>query len=119
AADGPCEPLTVSTTLPCPAGSFSSTFNSSTGDVSIKYDQFPAPNANSYGVNAVGWGSKGHTFGNLVGSDHAGFSVVNPSGTAVLDFNIDYISTKTGTPSGYASLGPFGGDGKVNIGTLA
>ena len=36
------------------------------------YDQFPAPNDNSYGVNAVGWGTKGHTFGNLVGSDHAG-----------------------------------------------
>ena len=33
------------------------------GDISIAYNQFPAPNDNSYGINAVGWGSKGHTFG--------------------------------------------------------
>src|SRR5262249_871481 len=95
-----------------------STFNSSTGDVSIRYDQFPAPNDNSYGANAVGWGTKGHKFNDLVGSDHAGFSVLNPSNTDVLDFNIDSISTKTGTPSASASLGTVGGDGKITIGSL-
>ena len=85
----------------------------------IKYDQFPAPNDNSYGVNAVGWGTKGHTFGNLVGSDHAGFRWSTRTAWSKLDFNIDYI-TRQGRrrPSGYASLGPFGGDGKVNVGTL-
>ena len=56
------------------------------------YDQFPAPNDTSYGVNAVGWGKMGHKFQDLVGSDHAGFEVLNASGTDVLDFNIDYIS---------------------------
>ena len=104
--------------IPCPAGKFTSKVDPVTGDLSIVFDQFPAPNDNSYGANAVGWGTKGHTFGNLVGSDHAGFQLVDPSGVTRLDFNIDYISSKTGTPSGYGSLGPFGGDGKVNVGTL-
>jgi hypothetical protein len=117
AHDGACEPLAVKTTLPCPAGSFTYHMEAN-GDLVIVYDQFPAPNDNSYGVNAVGWGTKGHTFGNLVGSDHAGFRISDPNGVAKLDFAIDYISTKTGTPSGYASLGPFGGDGGINVGTL-
>jgi hypothetical protein len=115
---GACEPLQVKTALPCPAGSFTFNLNAN-GDLVITYDQFPAPNDNSYGVNAVGWGGPGkHTFGNLVGSDHAGFSLIDPNGVTKLDFNIDYISQFAGTPSGYKSLGPFGGDGKVNVGTL-
>jgi hypothetical protein len=116
--DGACEPL--STTLPCPAGFFKTTLQPS-GDVSIVFDQFPAPNDNSYGVNAVGWGGGGHKFNDLVGSDHSGYEVVNPSGTVVLDFFVDYVSKTTvsnAVPSGYASLGPFGGDGKVNVGSL-
>ena len=77
--DGACEPLPVKTTLPCPAGLFKTTIDAD-GDLMIKYDQFPAPNDNSYGVNAVGWGTKGHTFGNLVGCDHAGVQLVKPGG---------------------------------------
>jgi hypothetical protein len=104
---------------PCPAGSF--TFSiASNGDLNIIYDQFPAPNDNSYGVNAVGWPS-GHKFSDLVGSDHAGFQLVDQNGVVKLSFNIDYISqitTGTVPPSGYASLGPFGGDGKILVGTL-
>jgi hypothetical protein len=119
AADGPCEPLP--TALACPAGGFTGALNPSSGDFTIVYDQFPAPNDNSYGVNAVGWGTGGHTFGNLTGSDKSGYEVVNPSGTIVLDFFIDYITSTTPSatfPSGYRSLGPFGGDGAVNVGTL-
>jgi hypothetical protein len=122
ARTGACEPLNVTTTLPCPAGSFSFQLLPN-GDLSIVYDQFPAPNDNSYGVNAVGWGTKGHKFNDLVGSDHAGFALVDPGGTTQLDFNIDYITAETLSPapagySGYQSLGPFGGDGKVNVGSL-
>jgi uncharacterized repeat protein (TIGR01451 family) len=102
--------------LPCPAGSFSFSIDAN-GNLRIVFDQFPAPNDNSYGVNAVGW-PNGHTFNNLVGSDHAGFQLRDPGGIVRLSFNIDYISANTTAPSGYASLGPFGGDGKVLIGTL-
>jgi hypothetical protein len=104
--------------LPCPAGSFSFSYNGA-GDLLIKYDQFPAPNDNSYGVNAVLWntGAHGHTFNDLVGSDHAGFQLVDPSGVVRLSFNADYISAVSTAPSGYASLGVTGGDGKMLVGT--
>jgi uncharacterized repeat protein (TIGR01451 family) len=103
--------------LPCPAGSFTFSFDAA-GNLTIVFDQFPAPNDNSYGVNAVGWGSHGHKFGDLVGSDHAGFQLRDAGGIVRLSFNIDYISAVASAPSGYASLGPFGGDGKVLIGAL-
>jgi len=35
------------------------------------------------------------------------------SPAVVLDFYMDYVSLKSGTPSGYASLGPDGGDGSM------
>ena len=57
AHDGACEPLDVS--LPCPAGGFTGTAQAN-GDFTIVYDQFPAPNDNSYGVNAVGWAERSH-----------------------------------------------------------
>jgi hypothetical protein len=101
---------------PCPAGSFTYTYSSS-GDLQIKYDQFPAPNDNSYGVNSVGWGTKGHKFSDLTGSDHAGFQLVDPGGVVRLSFNVDYISASASAPSGYASLGVTGGDGGMLVGT--
>lgn len=100
---------------PCPAGSFTYTFNQN-GDLLIKYDQFPAPNDNSYGINAVGW-PKGHKFSDLVGSDHAGFQLVDGGGTVRLSFNVDYLTANTNAPSGYSSLGVTGGDGKMLVGT--
>ena len=100
--------------LSCPDGSFTYSVQTN-GNLNIVYDQFPAPNDNSYGVNAVGWGTRGHTFGNLTGSDHAGFQLVDGNGVVKLDFEIDYISAKTGTPSGYGSLGVTGGDGTLNL----
>jgi hypothetical protein len=102
--------------LPCPAGSFTFSVDAN-GNLNITFDQFPAPNDNSYGVNAVGW-PNGHKFNDLVGSDHAGFQLVDPGGTVRLSFNIDYLSASTAAPSGYASLGPFGGDGHLLVGTL-
>jgi hypothetical protein len=101
---------------PCPAGSFSFSFSAS-GDLNIKYDQFPAPNDNSYGVNAVGWTSHDHKFNDLVGSDHAGFQLVDGNGVIKLQFNVDYLSANASAPSGYASLGVNGGDGKMLVGT--
>src|SRR5439155_1686992 len=84
---------------PCPDGVFSygsdgNVIDPATGDLKITYDQFPAPNDNSYGVNAIGW-PNGHIFKDLVQSDHAGFQVLNPSKTVMLSFDIDYL---TATP---------------------
>jgi hypothetical protein len=73
---------------------------------------------NTYGVNAIGWPS-GHSFSQLVGSDHAQFYGYNAAGATVLDFKLDYITLSSGTPSGYASLGVSGGDGRMNIGSAA
>ncbi|MGH7620540.1 MAG: hypothetical protein ACREPM_25270, partial [Gemmatimonadaceae bacterium] len=101
---------------PCPGGSFTFSLNQS-GDLSIVYDQFPAPNDNSYGVNAVGWGKTGHKFNDLVGSDHAGFELLDASKAVKLSFNVDYLTASTTAPSGYASLGVVGGDGKMLVGT--
>ncbi len=92
---------------------------------------------NSYGANAVGWnaapppaagakpghpgpmGHGGHAFKDLVGSDHAEFKLSDASGRLVLRFKQDYLSPSAGTPSGYASLGVSGGDGKMLLGDAA
>jgi hypothetical protein len=102
--------------LACPAGGFFTEMLPN-GDLAIRYDQFPAPNDNSYGVSAVGW-PNGHKFSDYTGSDKAGIQLKDAGGTIRLSFNLDYLSAKTGTPSGFAPLGPFGGDGKVVVGTL-
>jgi hypothetical protein len=67
---------------------------------------------NTYGTNAIGW-PNGHTFGNLTGSDHAEFQGRDANGNLVLDFKVDYLTSSTGTPSGYDSLGVTGGEGKM------
>jgi hypothetical protein len=102
---------------PCPGGRFIYKLDPITGDLTMKFYQSPAPNDNSYGVNAVGWAS-GHSFSSLVGSDKAGFLLRDPSGVIKLDFYIDYISIKSGTPSGYGSFGPFAQEGRIVVGTL-
>src|SRR5262249_5375717 len=73
-------------------------------------------NDNSYGQFDVGWGGANkHKFSDLTGSDHAEFIFKDKNGNVVLDFFLDYISqtaVTAATPSGYASLGVSGGDGK-------
>jgi hypothetical protein len=94
------------------------------GDVNVVFNQNTNVVDNSYGTNQVGWGSnaptgKNHAFNDLVGSDKAQFVFFDANGTKVLDILVDYISAKSGTPSGYASLGVSGGEGKVNFPTQA
>ena len=52
----------------------------------------PAFVDNTYGVNAIGWVTKGHTFKDLVGSDHAELSLFDGTPTLVSMFDIDYIT---------------------------
>jgi hypothetical protein len=108
--------------LPCPAGLFlggKTTGGGTPGDISIAFDQFPAPNDNSYGTNSVGW-DKDRKFIHLVSSDKAGFQILRPNNTVAVSFNIDYIEGPSAgsAPSGYKSLGPFGGDGSIVTNSL-
>ncbi len=87
------------------------------GDVVVKYEQSRSVNDNSYGANAIGWNRR--SFSQLVTSDQATFAFRDKNGNLVLDVTLDYLSTKAGTPSGYASLGASGGDGAVNVGSAS
>ena len=99
-----------------PVGALFVTVDPANGDVTVRYDQSRGLNDNSYGTNIVQWPTS-HTFSNLTGSDKAQFMFYDKNGTKVLDFYLDYITTKSGTASGYASLGPDGGDGSMVSGT--
>src|SRR5690606_13171862 len=94
---------------------------------------------NSYGETAIGWGDAnveaaeppapdtkekpkskkgktGHTFKDLVGSDHAEFQLFDTNGALKVHFKLDYIEASTETDSGYACSGVSGGDGKMIVG---
>ena len=71
---------------------------------------------NSYGSTAIGWGTHGHKFMDLVGSDHAELVMSDATGRLVLDFKLDYISADPTAPSGYRNLGVSGGDGGMVVG---
>ena len=94
---------------------------------------------NTYGNNAVGWGDademepppemkepdgmkapkpkkSGHTFKDLVGSDHVEVMFDNAAGNLTLQIKIDYVSEDSSSPCGYGSRGVTGGDGKVIVG---
>ncbi|HKU43780.1 MAG TPA: hypothetical protein VJR89_36725 [Polyangiales bacterium] len=78
----------------------------------------PAPPAGKMGMMPKpmmgGPGGKaGHTWKDLVGSDHAEFVVKSEGGALAAQFKLDYISVDADAPSGYASLGVLGGDGKM------
>lgn len=66
---------------------------------------------NTYGVNSIGWDN--HKFGDLVGSDHAEIHLKDPTGLTVFHFATDYIADDDTSPSGYLSLGIWGGEGKM------
>ncbi len=74
---------------------------------------------NSYGENAIGWddGKKGkHEFRDLVGSDRAEMMLLDGDDEVALHFSLDYISEDESSPSGYATQGVTGGDGRMIVG---
>ena len=73
---------------------------------------------NTYGTNAIGWPG-GHTFGNLVGSDHVQLSLFDTGGVKRLQFKLDYITASAGAPGGYAALGVSGGEGEMILGAAS
>jgi len=73
---------------------------------------------NTYGTNAIGWNS-GHTFSNLVGSDHIQLALYDVNGIKKLEFKQDYITSSAGAPSGYDCLGVSGGEGQMILGNAS
>ncbi len=73
---------------------------------------------NTYGTNTIGW-TRGHTFGNLVGSDHVELSLLDANNTAKMQFKLDYISASSDVASGYKCLGVTGGEGKMILGNAS
>lgn len=87
-------------------------------DVSITFNRDFVDN--SYGTTAVGWADskKGrHSFKDLVGSDHTELVLLDAAGGVSFQAKLDYVSESSDAPSGYASLGPHGGDGDLVAGS--
>jgi hypothetical protein len=82
----------------------------------------PAPGMMAPGMMAPGMKPPkraGHTFNDLVGSDHLELLLTDGAGNTVMDFDLDYISADSSSPCGYATLGVSGGEGKVLQGSAA
>jgi hypothetical protein len=61
----------------------------------------------------------GHTFNDLVGSDHVELLLTDAAGNTVMEFDVDYITAATSSACGYATLGVSGGEGKVLQGSAS
>ena len=61
-------------------------------------------------------GKGGHTFDDLVGSDHVELKLFDTANQLTLDFKVDYISADSSSPCGYSTLGVKGGEGKMYLG---
>ncbi len=72
---------------------------------------------NTYGTTAVGWGTKGHKFADLVGSDHLQLALYDAGGGKKSEFSMDYITADKTVSSGYKCLGVTGGEGKMLLGS--
>ncbi len=73
-------------------GTLYSHVDQATGDV---YAAFVVPLSfvdNTYGTNSIGWGSKSHTFADLVLSDSGRFAFYGEDGSKVMDFYVDYMA---------------------------
>ncbi|HEX4341619.1 MAG TPA: hypothetical protein VH062_37170 [Polyangiaceae bacterium] len=66
-----------------------------------------------------GPGHGGHTFDDLVGSDHVEVKFTDASGALKLHVAVDYISQDPSSPCGYGTLGVTGGEGKVFVGSAS
>jgi hypothetical protein len=116
---GPITTTTTTTTTPAPLAATIEYLHETAGGQDyyrfrITFD--PTFVDNTYGVNAIGWVVKGHTFKDLVGSDHAELSLFDGTKTLISQFDIDYITASTGPTCGYDALGVSGGEGKMLIG---
>ena len=71
---------------------------------------------NTYGANAIGWPSPGHTLNDLVNGDKMELALYDANGVKKMDFDQDFFSTSGSTASGYKSSG-VSGDGHLYMGS--
>jgi len=80
----------------------------------------PAPAAGGPGAARPpgngGPSAGGHSFRDLVGSDHAEIQLLDADGQIAMEFALDYLSASATAASGYASLGVSGGEGRISVG---
>lgn len=92
-----------------PAAFVQHTFDVVEGDETIYIKLTFSPNFvdNSYGTNAMGWGisTRGHTFKDLVGSDHAIINITSDAGD-FMSVKLDYISELSETSWGNLGVLP-------------
>ncbi len=81
----------------------------------------PAFTDNTYGEGSCcGWPERrGHTFSDLIKSDHTELLLTNGDGDTVMHFKIDLATADPASPCGYGTLGVNGGDGSVLVGDAA
>lgn len=92
------------------------------GDVTIRTAVTRNYADNTYGINKIGWpGSR--TFEDLYKTDMAQIALYDEADTRRMELALDYLSPKSGTPSGYGSTGVSGGgsnaDGAMILGSAA
>ncbi len=93
------------------------TVNSTAQTVTIRTSFAKTFVDNTYGTNAIGWGTRGHTFSDLTGSDKLQLALFDKTGTKKLEFVMDYLTASSAAPSGYKSLGVTGGEGSMVLGS--
>jgi hypothetical protein len=62
------------------------------GDIKVTYWQDFGINDNTYGTGAIGWGTGGHKFGDLTGSDKLEFRLFAKDGSVAMDLYLDCIT---------------------------
>ncbi len=71
---------------------------------------------NTYGSTVIGWPG-GHSFSQLVGSDHLILSMLDGNNVKRMETKLDYITASNTVPSGYKCLGVLGGEGSMILGS--
>jgi len=76
----------------------------------------PPPRGGADGAPRPRPGRGGHSFRDLLGSDHAEIQLLDAAGGVAVHFKIDYLSESAAAASGYGSLGVSGGEGEIIVG---
>jgi hypothetical protein len=81
----------------------------------------PAFTDNTFGEGSCcGWPERrGHTFEDLIKSDHTELLLTNGDGETVMHFKVDLATADADSPCGYGTLGVSGGDGSMLVGDPA